>query len=112
MSLRWHRRIAVLLGILAGSTMSAGAATWDGATPTAGKPVIGRPATVSAQPQAGKPFSVSFKVTQQGTGTPLTRGRMICDPRWPESRSRTRSRSGRASPDSRSSSRRALLTSC
>lgn len=80
MSLRWHRRIAVLLAVLVGSTVSAGAATWDGATPTAGKPVIGKPAAVPAQPQAGKPFSVAFKVTQQGTGAPLARGRMICDP--------------------------------
>lgn len=80
MSLRWHRGVAIALVILVGSSLSAAAAAVGGDSLESIKPVIGKPIAVPAQPQAGKPFSVSFKVTQQGTGTPLTRGRMICDP--------------------------------
>jgi hypothetical protein len=45
---------------------------------SAGKPVIGKPAVTPAQPQAGKPFSVSFKVTRGGA--PLTAGVMTFTP--------------------------------
>ena len=46
----------------------------SGGTVSAGKPVIGKPVATPAQPQAGKPFSVSFKVTRGGA--PLTAGAM------------------------------------
>lgn len=43
-------------------------------------PVIGRPVAVPATPVPGQRFVASFKVTRSDRGTPLTRGRMICDP--------------------------------
>ena len=46
----------------------------------AGKPVIGKPVTVPAQPLAGKRFSVAYPVIRSDTRAPLTSGRMICDP--------------------------------
>jgi hypothetical protein len=42
--------------------------------------VIGKAVTVPAAPLAGKPFTVSFKVTRSDTKRPLTSGKMICDP--------------------------------
>jgi hypothetical protein len=44
------------------------------------RPVIAKPTTVPASPLAGKPFSVSYKVTRSDTGAPLVRGTMVCDP--------------------------------
>ncbi len=41
-----------------------------------GKPVVAKPVAIPAQPVAGRPFAVSFKVTRGDTGTPLLRGRM------------------------------------
>jgi hypothetical protein len=42
----------------------------------AGKPVIGKPVAAPAQPVAGRPFAVSFKVTRSDTRTPFLRGRL------------------------------------
>lgn len=44
------------------------------------KLAIGKPATVPAQPTAGKPFAVAFKVTRSDTKAPVRAGTMICDP--------------------------------
>ncbi len=52
--------------------------TAAGGTVSAGKPVIGKPVATPAQPQAGKPFSVSFRVTRGGG--PLTAGTMMLAP--------------------------------
>ena len=46
-----------------------------------GRPVIGKPVATPAQPAAGKPFSVSFKVTRSDTGKPFVGGQMKGDPR-------------------------------
>ncbi len=78
------RRVFTLVGLLVfvGVAMTAGAQTASGSerSPLLGKPVIGQPVTVPAQPVAGKPFTVSFRVTRSDTGATLTSGRMICDP--------------------------------
>jgi hypothetical protein len=65
---------------LVGTTLTASASTVTGAAPQVMKPVIGKPITSPAQPQAGKRFTVAFRVTRSDTGAPLLRGRMICDP--------------------------------
>jgi hypothetical protein len=46
-----------------------------------GRPVIAKPVATPAQPAAGKPFSVSFKVTRSDTGKPFVGGQMKGDPR-------------------------------
>jgi hypothetical protein len=46
-----------------------------------GRPVISRPVATPAQPAAGKPFAVSFKVIRSDTGKPLVGGQMKSDPR-------------------------------
>jgi Calx-beta domain len=80
MDLRRHPLVVLALGAVLGSTLTAAAPTASG-TPTGPvKPVIGTPVTVPAKALAGQRFSLSFKVTRSDTGTPLTRGRMICDP--------------------------------
>ena len=56
------------------------AATASGSVSAAGKPVIGKPVAVPAQPVAGKAFSVAFKVTRSGSSAALTSGRMALDP--------------------------------
>ena len=79
-----RRRILTLVSLLGfvGVAMNAGAQTASGTERSLllGKPVIGQPVTVPAQPLAGKPFTVSFKVTRSDTGETLRSGRMICDP--------------------------------
>jgi len=66
--------------VVAGAAITA-VATASGTTrsPALGKPLIGQPVAVPAQPLAGKPFAVSFKVTRSDTGAPLTSGRMTFD---------------------------------
>ena len=48
--------------------------------PVAIRPVIAAPTTTPAAATAGKRFTVSFSVTRSDDGTPLTTGKMICDP--------------------------------
>lgn len=45
-----------------------------------GKPMVAKPVAIPAQPVAGRPFAVSFKVTRSDTGTPFLRGRMTGNP--------------------------------
>jgi len=45
-----------------------------------GRPVIAKPVAAPAQPAAGKPFTVSFKVTRSDNGRPFVRGKMTGDP--------------------------------
>src|SRR6188472_3664647 len=45
-----------------------------------GRPVIAKPVAAPAQPAAGKPFTVSFKVTRSDNGRPFLRGKMTGDP--------------------------------
>jgi Calx-beta domain-containing protein len=66
------------IGVL--MVIAAPAASGKVQSTAAGKPVIGKPVTVPAQPLAGKRFSVSYPVTRSDTGAPLTSGKMICDP--------------------------------
>jgi hypothetical protein len=62
-------------------TLIAAASAASGTVSALGKPVIAKPATVPAQPLAGKGFSVSFRVTRGGSGdAPLMAGKMISDP--------------------------------
>ena len=49
-------------------------------TPRGGRPVIARPVASPAQPAAGRPFTVSFKVTRSDNGRPFVRGKMTGDP--------------------------------
>jgi hypothetical protein len=63
--------------VVAAITVTAPAA---GTTPASGKPVIGKPVAVPAEPVAGKLFTVTFRVTRSDTGAPLARGTMICAP--------------------------------
>ena len=79
--MRLMRRILVVTVVgLAGASLVASASV-EGTTATSpAKPVIGKPSATPKQPVAGKRFTVSFPVTRGDTGTPLTRGRMTCDP--------------------------------
>ena len=61
-----------LVGIGVTAAGAGGSATY--------KPVIGNPVSTPAKAFAGKPFAVAFRVTRSDTGTPLTKGRMTCDP--------------------------------
>ncbi len=65
-------RVICTLALVGGGLVAV--TTASGGTVSAGKPVIGKPVATPAQPQAGKPFSVSFKVTRGGG--PLTAGVM------------------------------------
>lgn len=79
MDLRRHPLIVLVLGVVVGSVTAA--APTAGGTPVGPvKPVIGKPVTVPARPQAGKRLTVSFEVTRSDSGTALTRGKLICDP--------------------------------
>jgi hypothetical protein len=66
--------------VFAGAVVAGAVPTARGTATAVGKPVIGKPVTVPAQPLAGKRFTVSFEVTRAGTGAPLIAGKMICDP--------------------------------
>jgi len=78
-SLRRTVVVACLLALVGAGASAAVPTAAVIATPSSSI-VIGRPLAIPAQPQAGKPFSVSFKVTRGNTGTLLRAGRMICDP--------------------------------
>jgi hypothetical protein len=80
MSLRRHPLLVLAFGIVVGSTLTAAAPTASGTRAGPVKPIIGKPVTSPPKPLAGQRFSVSFRVTRSDTGTPLTRGRMTCDP--------------------------------
>ena len=45
-----------------------------------GRPVVAKPVPIPAQPVAGRPFAVSFKVTRSDTGAPFLRGGMTGSP--------------------------------
>jgi len=64
--------LVVVAGTLVAVTTAAGG------TVSAAKPLIGKPVGAPVQPQAGKLFSVSFKVTRGGA--PLTAGAMTLIP--------------------------------
>jgi hypothetical protein len=68
------------LALVVGVATAIAASTATGIARSTGKPVIGKPTTVPAQPFAGKRFTVSYKVMRAGTGVPLLSGRMVCDP--------------------------------
>ena len=71
-----------------------------------GKPVVAKPVAIPAQPVAGRPFAVSFKVTRSDTGTPFLRGRMTGNPSIAGRAFSTRSRSRVERRESHSSSLR------
>jgi hypothetical protein len=52
----------------------------SGVTHAGWKPVIGKPVAAPLQPQAGKRFTVVFRVTRSDTGKPVTAGTMVCVP--------------------------------
>lgn len=72
--------LSALFLIVALVLLAVAAAAPAGTARSPTKPVIGKPSTVPVQPVAGKRFTIAFRVTRSDTGTPLTRGRMICDP--------------------------------
>jgi hypothetical protein len=51
------------------------------AAPLVVKPIIGKPVTTPKVATAGKRFTVKFVVTRSDTGTRMTTGKMICDPK-------------------------------
>ena len=80
--MRSKRRMLTVSGlaIVAVAAITAGSQAAGSTLGGVAKPVIGPPVTVPKVPLAGKPMAVTFKVTRQDTGTPLTSGKMICDP--------------------------------
>ena len=73
------RRRSIILGVcLAGAALVAAAPIVSGTAPS--KPVIGKPRATPAHPLAGQRFAVTFAITSAGTGRPLTRARVTCDP--------------------------------
>jgi hypothetical protein len=70
----------VVAVVLAGSLTVVPVAL-NGTLKNRGRPVIAKPVATPAQPAAGKPFTVAFKVTQSDTGKPFVRGAMKGDPR-------------------------------
>jgi len=74
------RRVLTIAGVAAsgGTLLLASAATGSSVARDPGKPVIGNAVAAPAQPQAGKKFTVTFKVTDAKTGTALTVGKMTC----------------------------------
>ena len=53
----------------------------NGTLRNGGRPVVAKPVATPAQPAAGKPFTVAFKVTRSDTGKPYLGGQMKADPR-------------------------------
>lgn len=72
--------LSALVLVASIGAMMVTAATPAGTAPAPGKPVIGKPFVLPAQPMAGRRFTVLFKVTRSDTGAPLMRGKMVCDP--------------------------------
>lgn len=65
---------------LAGATSTAAAPTAAEIDSATGEPVIGKPTAVPKQPQVGKRFTVSFRVTQGNSRRPVLRAKMACVP--------------------------------
>jgi hypothetical protein len=72
--------LTVVLCVVMGSVV-AGAATFTGEGASApGKPAIGKPSVKPGRAIAGRPFSVTFRVTRRDSGRPISRGQMVCHP--------------------------------
>jgi hypothetical protein len=69
-----------LVGAVLVGSLTVVPAALNGNPRNGGPPVIAKPVAAPAQPAAGKPFTVSFKVTRSDNGRPFLRGRMTGDP--------------------------------
>jgi len=69
-----------LVGVVFVGSLTIVPAALNGNPRNGGRPVIAKPVAAPAQPAAGKPFTVSFKVTRSDNGRPLLRGKMTGDP--------------------------------
>jgi len=67
--------------VLVGSLTLVPAALNGNLKTASGRPVIAKPVATPAQPAAGRPFAVSFKITRSDTGGPFLGGQMKGDPR-------------------------------
>jgi hypothetical protein len=69
-----------LVGAVLVGSLTVVPAALNGNPRSGGRPVIAKPVASPAQPAAGKPFTVSFKVTRSDNGKPFLRGKMTGDP--------------------------------
>ena len=69
-----------LVGAVLVGSLTIVPAALNGTPRGGGRPVIGKPVASPAQPAAGRPFTVSFKVTRSDNGRPFVRGTMTGDP--------------------------------
>ena len=69
-----------LVGAVLVGSLTIVPAALNGNPRNGGRPVIAKPVAAPAQPAAGKPFTVSFKVTRSDNGRPFLRGKMTSDP--------------------------------
>ena len=69
-----------LVGVVVSVSLTLVPAAFNSNVKDGAKPVVAKPVAVPAQPGAGKPFAVSFRVTRSDTGAPFLRGRMTGAP--------------------------------
>lgn len=69
-----------LVGAVLVGSLTVVPAALNGNPKNGGRPVIAKPVAAPAQPAAGKPFTVSFRVTRSDNGKPFLRGTMTGDP--------------------------------
>ena len=69
-----------LVGAVLVGSLTVVPAALNGTPRNGGRPVIAKPVAAPAQPAAGRPFTVSFKVTRSDNGRPFLRGKMTGDP--------------------------------
>jgi hypothetical protein len=69
-----------LVGVVLVGSLTVVPVALNGTPKSGGRPVIGKPVATPAQPAAGKPFTVSFRVTRTDNGRAYLGGRMTGDP--------------------------------
>ena len=69
-----------LVGAVLVGSLTIVPAALNGTPRGGGRPVIAKPVASPAQPAAGRPFTVSFRVTRSDNGRPFLRGTMTGDP--------------------------------
>ena len=69
-----------LVGAVLVGSLTIVPAALNGTPRSGGRPVIAKPVASPAQPAAGRPFTVSFRVTRSDNGRPFLRGTMTGDP--------------------------------
>jgi hypothetical protein len=78
----FHRSLVSggLVGAVLAGSLTVVPAALNGNPKNGGRPVIAKPVAAPAQPAAGKPFTVSYKVTRSDNGRPFLRGKMTGGP--------------------------------